>query len=193
MDLTSTSLHTRVNTYEQSKYSPLLDLFSVCLRSRCDRELSQVGEFTHRAKDSGTYGLRSSTQRLNNSDLRYDSKSSHRGCLLYLQPRAHLLDLPLTCESIERFPAIRALDIPEMECAGTGVPRTSRHAAMRLSSLLTNAPSHIRLSKPRVLVFEVSKITTPKNCAGEQRTRAFVLRAPARPRHETSGLLIAQP
>ena len=47
--------------------------------------------------------------------------------------RVHPLDLLSAYECTWRSPATRALQIPDMRCAGAGVPRTSRYAAMRLS------------------------------------------------------------
>lgn len=93
-----------------------------------------------------------------------------------------------------RFPATRALQIPNMQCAGTDVPSKSKYAAMGLSPLLTNCPSHIRLSKLRVLVSKASEITTSRSVPNSREyERTLVLQAPAQPRRETYGLLIAQP
>lgn len=150
----------------------------------------QEGDLAHRAKNPSTYGLLSSTQRLYNKDLTCDSKSLHRGWILYLQPRAR--PPPDVREHRE------VSSDPSLEDAGNGIRRDRHNSYFQVCShetlVLTYkcSFSHSALQAARTAV-EVSKITTPKNRAEGQRTRAFVLRAPAQPRRETFGLLVAQP
>jgi hypothetical protein len=60
-----------------------------------------------------------------------------------------------------------SLGVPELEYAGTNVPRMSNYEAMLISSLLTNVSSHSALQAARAGV-KLSKITTREPVPGSR-------------------------